>query len=103
LILEDQPAPHPGLGPDEILAWLRETNAARLKRLWRAATKRAAYISPTRCTCAAIEISNCCVRQCGYCGLRAGNPQLARHRMTEDEIVACAHKARAFGYGTTLL
>ena len=50
-----------------------------------------------------IEISNHCVRQCGYCGLRAGNRSLGRYRMTEDETLACAHDARLFGYGTVVL
>jgi biotin synthase len=50
-----------------------------------------------------IEISNHCLRQCHYCGLRAGNRDISRYRMTADEIVACAKRARSFGYGTVVL
>jgi biotin synthase len=50
-----------------------------------------------------IEISNHCVRQCAYCGLRAGNRPLIRYRMTADEIFAAAKQALGFGYGTVVL
>ena len=35
-----------------------------------------------------VELSNYCVRLCGYCGLRAGNRGLTRYRMSDDEILA---------------
>jgi len=50
-----------------------------------------------------IEISNHCVRECGYCGLRAANRSLRRYRMTADEITACTTAAVEFGYGTVVL
>jgi biotin synthase len=50
-----------------------------------------------------IEISNFCVRQCAYCGLRAGNTHLVRYRMLPDEILAAARQAVSFGYGTVVL
>ncbi len=50
-----------------------------------------------------IEISNHCVRQCGYCGLRAENANLARYRMSFDEIMECAEEAVRRGYGTVVL
>lgn len=50
-----------------------------------------------------IEISNRCSRQCGYCGLRAGNTALERYRMTHDEILDAAAQAVRFGYGTVVL
>jgi biotin synthase len=50
-----------------------------------------------------IELSNQCVRLCGYCGLRAGNLGLTRYRMPDEEIVDCARKAVQFGYGTVVL
>ena len=40
-----------------------------------------------------VEISNYCVRLCGYCGLRAGNLGLERYRMSDEEIMACVRKA----------
>ena len=50
-----------------------------------------------------VEISNYCIRLCAYCGLRAPNQQLTRYRMSADEILACAHQAVGFGYGTTVI
>jgi biotin synthase len=50
-----------------------------------------------------IELSNYCVRLCGYCGLRAANRRLQRYRMTADEVMACVGRAVDFGYGTVVL
>ena len=50
-----------------------------------------------------VEISNFCARQCAYCGLRAGNEDLARYRMLADEIFESAQQAVKFGYGTAVL
>ena len=50
-----------------------------------------------------IEISNHCIRLCGYCGLRVDNRELPRYRMTADEIMACVPEGVAFGYGTVVL
>ena len=50
-----------------------------------------------------IEISNHCIRLCGYCGLRVDNRELPRYRMTADEIMACVREGVAFGYGTVVL
>jgi biotin synthase len=89
---------------DDILAWLRETDPERLVGLWRLADEtRAAKVGDQVHLRGLIEISNHCVRQCGYCGLRAGNRELGRYRMCEDEIVECARKAAEYGYGTAVL
>ena len=50
-----------------------------------------------------IEISSHCMRQCMYCGLRAANKQLARYRMTREEILNCARQAERLGYGTVVM
>jgi biotin synthase len=50
-----------------------------------------------------IEISNHCVRQCAYCGLRSGNTALERYRMDAGKILAAAHQAVAYGFGTVVL
>lgn len=88
----------------EILAWLTEDDPGRLEELWRRADEtRAASVGDEVHLRGLVEISNHCVRQCGYCGLRAGNRELTRYRMSEDEIVACAHEAVTYGYGTVVL
>jgi biotin synthase len=50
-----------------------------------------------------MQISNFCARQCSYCGLRAGNVQIARYRMLAGEILEAARQAVNFGYGTVVL
>lgn len=50
-----------------------------------------------------IEFSNYCRRQCGYCGIRAGNKDVARYRMSKEEILECAREASVRGYGTTVI
>ena len=45
--------PEASLSRDEILAWLREDDPARLEQLWRAADEPGVATSATPCTCAA--------------------------------------------------
>jgi biotin synthase len=87
-----------------ILRWLTETDTSRLDDLWREADRvRKDHVGDEVHLRGLIEISNHCLRQCHYCGLRAGNRDITRYRMTADEIVACAKQARSFGYGTVVL
>jgi len=50
-----------------------------------------------------LEISNHCIRHCGYCGLNAGNRGLTRYRMGREEILACVEAAVEYGYGTVVM
>lgn len=50
-----------------------------------------------------IEFSNYCDRNCLYCGLRKGNSNLSRYRMTEDEILATAKQIKNTGVPTVVL
>jgi biotin synthase len=88
----------------EIVEWLRETDPARLARLWREADlARQRHVGGDVHLRGLIELSNHCVRLCGYCGLRAANAKVRRYRMTEDEILDCARSAVELGYGTVVL
>ena len=88
----------------EILDWLRETDSARLAELWRLADRvRQENVGGEVHLRGLIELSNHCMRLCGYCGLRSGNFGLERYRMSDDEIMACVRKAVEFGYGTIVL
>jgi biotin synthase len=92
------------LTQEEILGWLREMDEAKLMHLWRQADEvRRRNVGEAVHLRGLIEVSNSCVRQCGYCGLRADHTQLERYRMTEEEILGCAHQARQYGYGTVVL
>jgi biotin synthase len=50
-----------------------------------------------------VEIGNYCCRQCGYCGIRAGNEGVERYRMTAGEIIECARQAVRYEYGTVVM
>lgn len=50
-----------------------------------------------------IEFSNICRQNCLYCGLRRDNQDVERYRMTPEEIVAMAAKAKRYGYKTVVL
>jgi len=52
---------------------------------------------------AIIEFSNCCRRQCRYCGLRSENRRIERYRMRESEIAETAAEAAEAGYKTIIL
>jgi biotin synthase len=89
---------------DEILAWLREEDPQRLLSLWQMADEtRRACVGDAVHLRGLVELSNHCARQCAYCGLRAGNTGLGRYRMTVEEVLAAAHQAVDFGYGTVVL
>ena len=36
-----------------------------------------------------IEISNCCRNNCYYCGIRKGNPNIERYRLSRESILNC--------------
>ena len=50
-----------------------------------------------------IEFSNICKQNCLYCGLRRENPNVQRYRLTTEEILDFAAKARSYGYRTVVL
>jgi len=88
----------------EILNWLLETDSGRLAELWRFADDaRRENVGDEVHLRGLVEISNCCVRRCAYCGINADNADLPRYRMTADEILEAAHKAKEPGFGTVVL
>ena len=100
----EPPAFFPPPNRSEILSWLREIDESRLEELWRRADLvRQQAVGGEVHLRGLIEISNHCVRLCGYCGLRVDHRDLPRYRMTADEIMACVREGVAFGYGTAVL
>jgi len=51
----------------------------------------------------AIEFSNYCDKNCTYCGIRRGNRQLKRYRMSLTEILDVAAEIRRLGMNTVIL
>ncbi len=92
------------INPHDILHWLHEEDQKRLEELWQwADTVRRENVGDEVHLRGLIEISNHCIRQCGYCGLGFGNQELERYRMSEEEIMACVGEAERYGYGTVVL
>lgn len=50
-----------------------------------------------------IEISSYCKRNCLYCGIRAGNKNAERYRLTKEEILACCQIGDELGFKTFVL
>ncbi len=50
-----------------------------------------------------IEISSYCKNNCYYCGIRAGNSQAERYRLSQEEILDCCARGHALGFRTFVL
>lgn len=50
-----------------------------------------------------IEFSNYCKNNCYYCGIRAGNPNVLRYRLTKEDILSCCEQGHALGFRTFVL
>jgi len=88
----------------EILTWLTETDAARLQGLWaRADGVRVRHVGDQVHLRGLVEISNHCVRSCGYCGISHHNRSVRRYRMGAGEILECARLAAELEFGTVVL
>lgn len=50
-----------------------------------------------------IELSNLCVKNCFYCGIRRGNASVPRYTLSEEEVLEAAAFARGSRYGSIVL
>ena len=50
-----------------------------------------------------IEISNICKNDCLYCGIRRGNKNCSRYRLTADEIIECCKEGYSLGFRTFVM
>ena len=50
-----------------------------------------------------IEISNCCRNNCYYCGIRKGNPNIERYRLSRESILNCCKQGYELGFRTFVL
>lgn len=92
------------LDRDGILTWLRVEEDDDLERLWEAADEtRRLNVGDEVHLRGLIEVSNMCVRSCAYCGISACAPRVERYRMTQEDILECADKAREYGFGTVVM
>ena len=50
-----------------------------------------------------IEFTNYCKNNCYYCGIRSGNKNAERYRLSEEEILSCSDLGYALGFRTFVL
>ena len=50
-----------------------------------------------------IEISNYCRQNCRYCGIRCGNTQAERYRLTPEQILECCEHGYQLGFRTFVM
>jgi len=50
-----------------------------------------------------IEFTNYCKNNCYYCGIRKGNVEAQRYRLTKEEILDCCRNGYALGFRTFVL
>ncbi len=50
-----------------------------------------------------IEFTNYCKNNCYYCGIRGGNKNVVRYRLTKEEILECCKEGYALGFRTFVL
>lgn len=50
-----------------------------------------------------IEFTNYCKNNCYYCGIRAGNRNAERYRLTKEQILECCESGYALGFRTFVL
>lgn len=90
--------------PELLIAALQPESSEEERLLLEAADRvRREHVGESVHLRALIEFSSFCGRSCGYCGLRAENPELPRYRMDPQEIVDAARHAAGLGYRTVVL
>lgn len=50
-----------------------------------------------------IEVGNYCKNDCYYCGIRRGNKNCERYRLTPDDILECCEEGYALGFRTFVM
>ena len=50
-----------------------------------------------------IEISNFCKNNCYYCGIRRGNHNVCRYRLTKEDILSCCKAGYEIGFRTFVM
>ena len=89
---------------NEILYWLQQNDEIELEKLWNMAdTVRCENVGDQVHLRGLIEISNICSRQCLYCGIRAGNSNVKRYKLSSEEVMNAARFAVKFGYGSIVI
>lgn len=92
------------LTTEEYTLLIKERTPDTAARLAAAATeKRKAIYGNTIYIRGLIEVSNICKNNCHYCGIRAGNVNCDRYRLTEEDILWACEEGYELGFRTFVL
>lgn len=86
----------------ELLIENRSDEAAELLRR-RAVKARMEHYGSAVYIRGLIEISNICKNNCLYCGIRAGNGDCERYRLTKEQILECCEEGYGLGFRTFVM
>ena len=103
-VLIDRVVAGESLTVGEYALLIKERNPASAARLAAAATeRRQAIYGNTVYIRGLIEVSNICKNNCYYCGIRAGNQNCDRYRLTEEDILSACEEGYELGFRTFVL
>lgn len=85
---------------DELVFLLNCKGDAKTKLFSHAAEVKARYVGRKVYFRGLIEMSNICRKNCLYCGIRAGNKQVHRYTLTDEEVLDAALFAWKNRYGS---
>ena len=88
---------------DEYLTLIKNRDECREYLAQRAAAVRDRVYGKRVFIRGLIEFSNYCKNNCYYCGIRAGNRNIERFRLSADKILECADTGYELGFRTFVL
>lgn len=91
------------LSDGELIQLLDESNPIDDALFQAADRRRRAFYGDEVYLRGLIEFTNYCKNNCYYCGIRCGNRQAERYRLSKEEILSCCKEGYALGYRTFVL
>jgi biotin synthase len=90
---------------DAEFGWLLENNSPQLRQEISKQARKVAEQTFGRdvYTRGLIEFTNYCRNDCYYCGIRKGNQEVHRYRLSEGEILDCCQSGYELGFRTFVL
>lgn len=87
----------------ELILLAEQDSAVQQKLTEEAVRLRKKYYGADVYTRGLIEFTNYCKNNCYYCGIRKGNRNVKRYRLTKEEILECCERGYELGFRTFVL
>jgi biotin synthase len=88
----------------ELIRMLSLTEKEQIEALYRQAYEiKKQHVGTTVYYRGLIELSNICAKNCHYCGIRSGNPNVKRYTISREEVLAEARWCYKQGYGSLVI